>query len=83
MQTPIFTSRQLATVLRERRKELNLTQKDVTGLVGLLPKTVSALETDPDRCSTESLRTLLVALKLELMLSPQTEVSGADHAAEW
>jgi len=83
MQTAVFTSKQLATALRGRRKTLNLTQKDVAGLVGLLPKTVSALETDPDRCSVESLRTLLVALKLELVLLPKDEGPGADRASEW
>ncbi len=83
MQTTIFTSMQLATMLKARRKTLRLTQKDVAVLVGLLPKTVSALETDPDRCSVESLRMLLSALKLELTLSPKDESSRIVREAEW
>lgn len=83
MQTAIYTSKQLAAMLRGRRKALGLTQKDITGLVGLLPKTVSALETNPDRCSVESLRTLLVALKLELTLMLKDESASAVRAAEW
>ena len=39
--------------LNSRRKALKLTQKEAADLVGLLPKTVSALESDPDRCSLE------------------------------
>jgi len=83
MQMTVFTLKQLATVLKARRKALKLTQKDVAALVGLLPKTVSALETDPGRCSVESLRLLLVALKLELTLSPKDESSSMVHRAEW
>lgn len=83
MQTAIYTSKQLATMLRGRRKALGLTQKDVASLVGLLPKTVSALETNPDRCSVESLRTLLVALSLELTLASKDENASAVRKAEW
>jgi HTH-type transcriptional regulator/antitoxin HipB len=83
MQTTVFTLKQLAAVLKARRKALKLTQKDIAALVGLLPKTVSALETDPGRCSVESLRLLLVALKLELTLSPKDESSSMVHRAEW
>jgi HTH-type transcriptional regulator/antitoxin HipB len=83
MQTTVFTLKQLAAVLKARRKALKLTQKDIAALVGLLPKTVSALETDPGRCSVESLRLLLVALKLELILSPKDESSSMLHGAEW
>jgi HTH-type transcriptional regulator/antitoxin HipB len=83
MQTIIFTSKQLATMLKARRKALRLTQKEVAALVGLLPKTVSSLETDPDRCSVESLRMLLSALKLELTLSPEDEGASAVREAEW
>jgi len=83
MQTTVFTLKQLAAVLKARRKALKLTQKDIAALVGLLPKTVSALETDPGRCSVESLRLLLVALKLELPLSPKDESSSMVHRAEW
>jgi HTH-type transcriptional regulator/antitoxin HipB len=79
----IITSQQLAQALKSRRKALKLTQKKAAGLVGLLPKTVSALESDPDRCSLESLRKLLAALKLELVLSPKADTANPDCKAEW
>ena len=79
----IGTPQQLAQTLRSRRKTLNLTQKEVAGLVGLLPKTVSALETEPDRCSLKSLRYLLAALRLELVLSPKSDGEATKSSAEW
>ena len=83
MDTFIFTSQQLAKTLKSRRKALKLTQKEAADLVGLLPKTVSALESDPDRCSLESLRKLLAALRLELALAPKAEAADPDRKAEW
>ncbi|MHB0897328.1 MAG: helix-turn-helix transcriptional regulator [Spirochaetales bacterium] len=79
----ICTPKQLAHTLRSRRKTLNLTQKEVAGLVGLLPKTISALETEPDRCSVKSLRILLAALRLELVLSPKSDGEATKRSAEW
>jgi len=35
MQTTVFTLKQLATVLKARRRALKLTQKDIAALVGL------------------------------------------------
>jgi len=83
MDTFIFTSQQLAKTLKSRRKALKLTQKEAADLVGLLPKTVSALESDPDRCSLESLRKLLAALRLELVFTPKAEATDPDCKAEW
>ena len=83
MDTFVFTSQQLAKTLKSRRKALKLTQKEAADLVGLLPKTVSALESDPDRCSLESLRKLLAALRLELALAPKAEAADPDRKAEW
>lgn len=83
MENFVFTPQQLAHVLRSRRKALNLTQKEVAGLVGLLPKTVSALETVPDRCSVKSLRYLLAALRLELVLNPKSDGEATKRSAEW
>jgi HTH-type transcriptional regulator / antitoxin HipB len=79
----IFTSQQLAKTLKSRHKALKLTQKEAASLVGLLPKTVSALESDPDRCSLESLRKLLAALRLELAIAPKAEAADPDRKAEW
>lgn len=65
------TPDQLAAVLRGQRQSLGLTQKEAGAPVGLLQKTVSALETDPCGSSLASLYKLLSALKLDLVLEPR------------
>lgn len=64
------THAQLATVLRSQRKDGRLSQKQAAALVGLLPKTISALESDPAKCSVASLFKLLAAVGLEMTLRP-------------
>ncbi len=68
MQYPIQTPVQLGSYLRTRREALGLTQKEAALRIGLLPKTISALENDPLHCSIESLLRLLSALDLEFLL---------------
>ena len=77
-----FTSTQLASALKGRRKALGLRQKDVAARVGLLQKTVSALESSPERCSVDSLQRLMAALELEFVLRPKNE-PDAVRTQEW
>jgi HTH-type transcriptional regulator/antitoxin HipB len=67
----IHTTRQLAGALRSRRKQKMLTQAEAGVKVGLLPKTVSGLETDPERAMLKSFMQLLSALDMELVLRPK------------
>lgn len=78
----IRTSGQLASALRSRRKQQRLTQAEVSKMNGLLPKTVSGLETDPERALLRSFLQLLSALDLELVLRPKGE-SHSDSSLEW
>ncbi|MBD8526899.1 helix-turn-helix domain-containing protein [Pseudomarimonas arenosa] len=78
----IASPAQLATVLRDRRDTCKLTQKQVAALVGLLPKTISAMESDPGRSSVTSLFKLLSALDIELVLQPKPKTS-ATSKTEW
>ena len=71
MEHLILTPYQLTIALRNRRKTLNLTQVQAGEKVGLLPKTISALENDPERCSLDSFLKLLSALDFELTLKPK------------
>ena len=77
------TCDQLAAVLKGRRHTLGLSQRDTGSQVGLLQKTVSALETDPSGSSITSLYRLLSALDLELVLRPKTSNLSSDNAPEW
>jgi HTH-type transcriptional regulator/antitoxin HipB len=75
----VSTPGQLAQVLRGFRKAKKLTQAQVARRGGLLPKTVSAVETDPSKVTFESLYRVLVALDLDLLLREK----DARPPAEW
>lgn len=62
---------QLARVLRSRRNACGLTQHAAGANVGLLPKTISALESDPAGSTVASLFKLVSALDLEFVLQPR------------
>jgi HTH-type transcriptional regulator/antitoxin HipB len=84
-QTAIITTpAQLAAVLRGRRATSRLTQKQAAAKVGLLPKTISVLESaDPGRSSVDSLFKLLSALDVELVVQPRSSASSGQRKAEW
>ena len=79
----ITTPAQIGKVLKGRRGSLQLTQKETGDKVGVLPKTVSALENSPERSTIETLFKCISALDLELVLRPK-EVSGREgDKLEW
>jgi HTH-type transcriptional regulator/antitoxin HipB len=79
MDYTVYTPRQLGQVLKGQRNTQHLTQAEVATPVGLLPKTVSKLERDPDTATLESLFKLLSSLQLELVVRPKSTSS----ASEW
>ena len=83
MYFPIQTPQQLADVLRARRKHLGLTQADAGTAVGLRPKTISVLESGPERSSVRTLFRILSALELELVLQPKMSGDEATPSSEW
>lgn len=72
---------QLAAALRAERKHLGLTQVEAGANVGLLPKTISALESAPERSSIGSLFKLLASLNLQIVLEPRSQKS--DSGDDW
>ena len=79
----IRTPKQLAQALKARRVVTKATQQDVGKRVGLLPKTISALESTPERASVESLLKLLSALGVELVLREKTAAQKSSDKSEW
>lgn len=79
----IRTPAQLGHALKARRATKKFTQKDVGKRVGLLPKTISALESMPERSSVESLLKLLAALELELVLREKSQEPKPSRRSEW
>lgn len=67
----ISTPGQLSHALRSVRKTRGLSQDGAGKLVGLLPKTISALENHPGSVTIDSLMKLLSALELELVIVPK------------
>lgn len=82
MDSLVLTNRQLALALKARRKELGLTQLETASRVGLLPKTISAMESRPERASVESLFKYFSALNMEMYLHRKEETPTAGEA-EW
>jgi HTH-type transcriptional regulator/antitoxin HipB len=78
---PVRTTQQLALILQGYRKQGRLTQKQAASSVGMLPKTISAFETDPDRSTIASLFKLLSALNLEMVLQPKN--TSQTSTEEW
>jgi HTH-type transcriptional regulator/antitoxin HipB len=83
MQLRAQTPEQLAALLRGQRTHTGLTQHQAAALVGLLPKTISALESDPGRCSVNSLYKLLSALGLELIMQQKGRATPSASKLEW
>lgn len=81
MEHLIFTVSQLSSILKNRRKELGFTQKFAADRVGLLPKTVSALENDPEKCSVESLMKYAASLEFQIVVKPKENT--AELKTEW
>ena len=81
MEQTVRMPMQLANVLQENRKKLKLTQKQAGEKVGLLPKTISAMENNPEGSSISSLFKLLSALGFEPVLHPKGSAGLSD--GEW
>jgi HTH-type transcriptional regulator/antitoxin HipB len=83
VETIVRTPQQLAQTLRAQRARKQLTQVLAGKNVGLLPKTISALEQKPEKSSVESLFRLLSALGLELVIRDKPTVSQETSGPEW
>lgn len=83
METIARTPQQLAQMLRAQRKRMGITQGAAGAGVGLLPKTISALELRPEGSSIESLFRLLSALNLEMVVREKPASGGSLSGREW
>ena len=71
------TPLQLANHIRERRRELGLTQENLAAKIGVRQRTVSNIETSAAARLDTVLRAL-AALDLELVIRPRTKGSPQD-----
>ena len=70
----------LVMVLNGQRKELELSRKQAAEKAGTLPKTISALGRNPQRCRLKSLFKLLSSLEIEMFLQPK---EAENTACDW
>ncbi|STY29664.1 DNA-binding transcriptional regulator [Legionella wadsworthii] len=67
----IHSPQELAIVIKNQRKKLNLSQAEVADLVGLKQKTISAIENNPENMRLSTLFKILSALRLDLKAWPK------------
>ncbi len=79
----IPTLSQLGPTLRGFRRQRNLTQTDVGRLAGLQQKTVSMLETHPERCTLVSLFKYLSAVEASLSIAHIESLRNAHSGDGW
>lgn len=69
---PIKTPAQLQIALRSLRHAQGLTQSAFGRKVGLSQERISAIENHPERLTVDQLLTLLLALRMELLITPRS-----------
>ena len=77
MERIVRTPLQLANSIRERRRQLGLTQQTLAAKIGLRQRTVSDIETSAAARLDTVLRAL-AGLDLELVIRPRTKGSSQD-----
>lgn len=80
----IHDTKQLAAIVKDYRKKLNLSQNNIANLVGLQQKTISAFETKPNATQLDTLFRILAATNLELHLVPKNTTNNQNGwSEEW
>lgn len=77
----ITNPQQLGPTLRGLRKQKGLTQVEMAKLSGLGQKTISLLETEPWRCSVDSLLRYLSAVDVAMSLDLIAALRGGGNEA--
>jgi HTH-type transcriptional regulator / antitoxin HipB len=69
----IRSPKELALLIINQRKKLKLSQVEVSNLVGLKQKTISALENKPESIQLDTLFRVLSALNLDIQVLSKDE----------
>ena len=77
----IKTPEQLRVALRQLRQSRGLNQSQLGGQVGLSQERISAIESHPEKITTDQLLTILMAMGMELVIKPRT--SNSPSQASW
>jgi HTH-type transcriptional regulator / antitoxin HipB len=77
----IKTPEQLKVALRQLRQAQGLNQSQFGRRVGLSQERISAIESHPEKITTDQLLTILMAMGMELVIKPRT--SGSPSPGSW
>jgi HTH-type transcriptional regulator / antitoxin HipB len=80
MDYPIKTPEQLRVALRQLRQSRGLNQSQLGGRIGLSQERISAIESHPEKITTDQLLTILMAMGMELVIKPRTSDSPSPGA---
>lgn len=78
MMTIVRTVKQAGEAIRRARRQQNLTQTGLGGLMGVRQATVSKLESGQPATQLRILMDALAALDLELVVRPRTSARSSD-----
>jgi len=73
----IRTPEQLRVALRQLRRALGFNQSEFGSRVGLSQERISAIESHPEKITTDQLLTILMAMGMELVIKPRTTTSSS------
>lgn len=80
----IHSPYELALFIKNQRKNLKLSQKEVGELVGLKQKTISAIENNAENVKLSTLFRILSALEMELKIESRKVDKAVDQwKEEW
>jgi len=81
----IHSPKNLALLVKDRRKKLKLSQAEAADLVGLKQKTISAFENKPESVKLDTLFRILSAVRLDMILlgKEQPNLTKASWNEEW
>lgn len=81
MDLHIRTPQQLKAALRQLRQAQGLNQSELGRRVGLSQERISAIESHPEKITTDQLLTLLMAVGMELVIKPR--VPDGSTRGDW
>jgi HTH-type transcriptional regulator/antitoxin HipB len=76
----IRTPEQLRVALRQLRHAQGLNQSQFGSRVGLSQERISAIESHPEKITTDQLLTILMAMGMEVVIKPRTPANPSKES---
>jgi HTH-type transcriptional regulator / antitoxin HipB len=77
----VKTPEQLRVALRQLRHAQGLSQSEFGRRVGLSQERISAIESHPEKITTDQLLTILMAMGMELVIKPRRSESSSSQGS--